>query len=173
MRFGILCAVLGISGCVTLNPVTLVRLATLNPINADPGAIAVQLTLPDGVGVAEGSAVMTLETTFAEGEEVMGRFELEGLPEGVWRVAREDREELRALQMRVIAAEEADPDAVNGSFSVGFEACTLGNGPQEDARFSIAIQLEVSGDFLPLVNNARVSEVYGEEYIATLEPCED
>lgn len=76
-------SVLGLAGCVSLNPVTMVRLATMNPIEADPGAIAVQLGLPAGVGVAEGSATMMIETTFADGEDVAEPFVLEGLPEGV------------------------------------------------------------------------------------------
>lgn len=172
MRFGILCAILGLSGCVAMNPVTMVRLATMNPLAADPGAIAVQLVLPAGVGVVEGSAAMSIETTFADGDEISERFLLENLPNDVWRVARADQELLRELQVRVITAEEADPDTASGSFSVGFEPCTLGDGPGEDATFSISIQLDHGGGFLPLVNNARVSELYEADDIATLEPCE-
>lgn len=165
-------AILGLAGCVSLNPVTMVRLATLNPMAADPDAIAVQLTLPDGVGVAEGTAAMTISANFAETEEgLVARFELESLPNGVWRVAPDDQDALRVLQMRVTAAEEADPEATSGSFSVGFEPCALGQGPGEDARFSIAIQLDVGGDFLPLVNRARVAELFDAEEVAGLSPC--
>lgn len=171
MRFVMLGMILGLAGCVTMNPVTLVRLATMNPLDADPGAIAVQLTLPEGVDVVEGSAAMTIRTTFADGEEIEERFELESLPEGVWRVAREDREVLRTLQERVVVAEQMDPDNVSGSFSVGFEPCTVGDGPGEDGRFSISIQLDVGGDFLPLVNRARVLDLYEAEDVGAVEDC--
>lgn len=163
--------VLGLAGCVSLNPVTMVRLATMNPLDADPGAIAVQLTLPDGVGVVDGSAAMTIQTMFADSEDVSERFELEDLPEGVWRVAREDRARLRDLQVRVVMAEETDPDNTSGSFSVGFEPCTIGDGPGEDARFSIAIQLEIDGRFLPLINGARLSDLYDAEDVGWVSAC--
>ncbi len=171
MRCGIWVILIGLAGCVTLNPVTMVRLATMNPLDADPGAIAVQLALPEGVGTVDGSAALTIQMAFADGEEVSERFELEDLPEGVWRVARADREALRALQARAVVAEEADRDGTNGSFSVGFQPCAMGYGPGVGARFSIAIQLEIGGRFLPLVNGARISDIYIEEDVEAVPAC--
>lgn len=165
-------AVLGAAGCVSLNPMAMVRLATMNPIEADPAVIAVQLTLPEGVGVAEGTAAMTISANFAGTEEWLEqRFELENTGD-VWRIAQTDQDALRALQRRVIVAEAADPDAVNGSFSVGFQPCAMGNGPEEDARVSMAVQLDEGGGFLPLVNRARVAEMYDAADIDALGSCD-
>lgn len=165
-------AVLGVAGCVSLNPVTMMRLATMNPIEADPAVIAVQLTLPEGVGVAEGTAAMTISANFAGTEEELEqRFELE-ITGDVWRIAQADQDALRALQRRVIVAEEADPDGTTGSFSVGFEPCAIGEGPTDDARISMAVQLDAGGGFLPLVNRARVADMYDAADIDALEPCE-
>lgn len=172
MRMIILALIVGLAGCVSLNPVTLVRLATVNPIEADPGAIAVQLVLPEGIGVAEGTAAMTISARFAETEEGLDeRFELENTGD-VWRVARADQDALRALQRRVTLEEEADPDNASGSFAVGFEPCIWGNGPSADARFSIAIQLDEGGGFLPLINNARIADLYDDDDIAAVGSCE-
>lgn len=169
----LLVAILGVAGCASLNPVTMVRLATMNPMVADPGVIAVQMVLPDGVGVAEGTAAMTISARFAETEEGLGqRFELENTGD-VWRIARADQDALRTLQSRVIVAEAADPDATSGSFSVGFEPCAIGDGPADYARVSIAIQLDAGGGFLPLINRARVSEMYDAADVDALGPCDE
>lgn len=171
MRY-LLVAVLGVAGCVSLNPVTMVRLATMNPMEADPGVIAVQMALPEGVGVAEGTAAVTISARFAETEEGLDqRFELENTGD-VWRIASADQDALRALQNRVIVAEAADPDSASGSFSVGFKPCAIGDGPTDDARVSIAIQLDAGGGFLPLINGARVSEMYDATDVDALGPCD-
>ena len=163
-------AALGVMGCVSLNPVTMVRLATLNPMEADPGVIAVELVLPDGIDVVDGSAAMTISATFAETEEEVSRFALARSGD-VWRIASADQEALRDLQARVRAQRQADPDAVSGSLSVGFEPCVQAPGPAEDARVSINIQLDADGGFLPLINGARISEMFSDDEIASPEPC--
>ena len=54
---------LALCACGAVNPVTALRLATLDPLTADPGAFIVRLDLPDGVGIEDGGATLSMQAT--------------------------------------------------------------------------------------------------------------
>lgn len=161
----------GLSACVSLNPVTLVQLATLNPLTADPTQMAVAMDLPDGVGVAEGSAHMRIYAEREDGESFDERFELVQDAQEIWRVEPGAQDRFRTAQARAAAWEQADADASSGGFSVGFESCVQGEGPGADARVSLSLQLEPGARFLPLFNNVPVEDLAEDADLALLGPC--
>ncbi|GAB5447024.1 hypothetical protein [Gymnodinialimonas sp.] len=163
--------VVALSGCVSLNPVTMVQLARLDPLTADPTQMAVALDLPEGVGVAEGSAHMRLYADHQDGAGFDERFELVQSAQDVWRVEPGAQDRFRAAQARALAWEQADADAASGGFSVGFEPCTLDAGPGADARVSLSLQLEPGARFLPLFNEVPVTAFMEDADLAALRPC--
>lgn len=163
--------VAGLSACVSMNPVTLVQLATLNPLTADPTQMAVALTLPEGVGVADGTAHMRIYAEHEDGESFDERFELLQDAQAIWRVEPGARDRFRAAQGRAAEWEQSDAGAASGGFSVGFEPCTLGNGPGADARVSLSLQLEPGARFLPLFNNVPVEDLAEDADLTLLRPC--
>jgi hypothetical protein len=169
MSLGIL-----VAGCSSLVPATVVRLAALSPMNADPGQFEVALDLPDGVGIVPGSAVLSFEARERPdappqvGAVVLQR--LERMPP-VWRIHPSDLEDMRAFQAQALAWEMADPVAASGSLSVYLEPCRSGGGPAPDARLSILLRTEVDGPFRPLVRDARLRDFAEDGAIASLPEC--
>lgn len=166
-----MCAALTVTGCVSLNPVTLVQLAMLDPLTADPTQMAVALDLPDGVGVADGSAYMRIYAEQQGGDSFDETFTLISDVQDIWRVEPGARERFRGAQARAAAWERADSDGASGGFSVGFEPCAIGDGPGDDARVSLSLQLEPDARFLPLFNDLPVEELMEDADIALLGPC--
>ncbi len=169
--FLVLAAGLMVSGCGMVNPITAVQLARLNPLEADPADIAVQVVLPDGVGIVSESAGLVLSATSGAGETISGFYPLHLLPGDVWQVAEADHARLRADQAQILTWESADPDGTNGSLTVGFEPCALGGGPTEAARVTVRLRIEPDGDFLPLLSNVPVAQLYDQADIAGLSAC--
>ncbi|MEL6572752.1 MAG: hypothetical protein AAFQ64_13895 [Pseudomonadota bacterium] len=157
------------TACTALVPSTLGQLMTLTPLTADPEAIALQLTLPDGAGIMPGSAAMVLEAT-QNGETTSDTFVLEQSGD-IFSVAASDLSRLRARQAMLRAAEEADPDGVSGALSLTAGPCQTGDNLSVDARISVGMRLAVDGPFLPLVRNGPLSAVFDEAEIAAWPPC--
>lgn len=160
-----------ISGCVWINPMTALQLARMNPLEADPSVMAVQLDLPEGVEVVPGTAELRLEMETADGDVLDGRYVLENSGD-VWRVPDATQLEMRSDIAQARAWELADPDGASGSFSAGFEPCAVNGGPTPDARFTMALQLEPDGAFLPLFDNVRISNIYDVDAVGQLAPCQ-
>lgn len=173
-----LCSVMG---CTSLVPSTVADLRALSPLDADPGALAVALDLPAGQGIAAGTEAITLSAIRSDtGEEVGHRAAL--LPDAdtsgiiaqpggrvtAYRIAPSDLDALRAVQRRVKAWKEEAPDAVKGSLSVALQGCTLGTGPNPDARASLWIQTEANKPMQPLLRDAPLSKAI--DSLGT-EPC--
>jgi hypothetical protein len=89
----------------------------------------------------------------------------------VWRVPDVVQPEMRRDIAQARAWERADPDGTSGSFGAGFEPCAVGQGPEEDARFTMALQLEPGGAFLPLFDNVRLTNLYDAEFVEQLPTC--
>jgi hypothetical protein len=169
---GVFAGILGaaVSGCVWINPMTALQLATMDPLEADPSVMAVQLELPEGVAVVPGTAELRIATQTAEGEALDGRYLLVRSGD-VWRVPDAVQPGMRRDIAQARAWERADPDGTSGSFGAGFEPCAVGDGPAEDARFTMALQLEPGGAFLPLFDNVRLTNLYDAEFVEQLPTC--
>ena len=165
-------AVLALAGCSDIPVATALRLAALDPLSADPAGMAVALDLPEGVGIAPGSAELALRARAADGAEIAGRYGLEATGDGVWRVRAGDRDRLRADQARAAAWERADPAGTEGQFSVTLAPCRDGAGDIGGERVSAALQLEPGGPFLPLLRDVPVAELTGAAGLPDLPDCE-
>ena len=160
-----------LSACLPINPVTAIRLATTNPLEADPGDFAVQVTLPDGIGVTPGTAELALSVETPDGPGIDATYPLTQDSSGAWRLQGDALDRMRADQVTAMRLEDADPDGTSGSFGAGFTPCTHGAGPDADARTSISLQITSGGDFLPLLNDAMIHELYPADLVSALQPC--
>lgn len=148
-----------LAGCSDIPIATALRLAALDPLSADPAGMAVALDLPERVGIAPGSAALTLRAQAADGAEISGRYGLETTGDGVWQVRASDRARLRDDQARVAAWERADPAGTVGQFSAMLTPCRTGAGDLGRGTVSAALQLEPGGPFLPLLRDVPVAEL--------------
>ena len=164
-------AVLGLSACSAVPLATAMRLGALDPLSADPAGMAVVLELPEGLGIEEGTAQLSLRARAADGAEVSGRYALEQGTDGAWRVRAGDRARLRADQARAADWERADPEGTEGQFSVSLGPCRTGDAPIAEGRVSASFQLEPGAPFLPLLRNVPVADVAETAGIAALPAC--
>ncbi|MGL4238091.1 hypothetical protein [Tabrizicola sp.] len=174
-------ACLLLAGCASVVPSTAARLAALDPLTADPGAIEVVVILPEGLAVKPGSA--RLEFGATRGTETRkGSFVLEDRPvrtavagpEGSsargFALTEADAERMRALQAE-IAAWKREGKA-RGTLGLGLGGCGVGDGPAPDATGSVLIRMAEDGPFLPLIRDGKLADLLGAEVLAAIQPCE-
>jgi len=160
-----------LSACGSVVATTAVQLANLSPLTADPANFAVRVTLPDGLDVAPGTAILLLTAQQTpDTAPVTEEYTLQR-DANVFRVAQADLASLRALQAKANAWETADRDASSGSLSVSLLPCRRSDELSVDARVSVAIQIEQGGIFLPLIRNAPLSSVAEQSDLNALGPC--
>ena len=167
---------LALSACGALDPMALARLANTSPLTADPAAFAVRANLPDGLALASGATHLILSATRGE-ETVEGRFVLAHALAGeatVLRVTEADVSALRALQARINAWKEVDPDGTSGSLGIDVQPCTTGAGPATDAVFSVDLEFEPGQPAQPLLRPVpvrRFDEMLRKKAGVGLMPC--
>lgn len=160
-----------LSACGSVVATTAVQLANLSPLTADPADFAVRVTLPDGLDVAPGTAVLSLKAQETpEAAPITEDYTLQRDAD-VFRVAQADLASLRALQAKANAWEAADSEAASGSLGIKLQPCRRGDQLSVDARVSVAIQIEQGGIFLPLIRNAPLSSVAEQSELDALGPC--
>lgn len=151
-----------LTGCTSLVPATLARLNNFSPLTVDPAALQAAVTVPEGVTVPMGGATMLLEATRSDlGETVSTTFVLDQKETGeylVFAVAPKDVPAFRTLQRTIRTWEEIAEDETTGSFGVDVTLCKVGDGPAEDATFSVFVQAD-DGGLMPILRDAPVSEV--------------
>lgn len=166
-----------LSGCATVNPVTLAKAAQIDPLSADPALFTVYLDLPEGLAIAPGGAVLSVSTTFATtGEAESGSFPLVARDVGgmrAWTVAPDDLDRLRALQAQARDWEALDAKASSGSIALGITGCTTGAGPDPKARISADLDLDGTGARLPLIRGLTVARLLEETGGAATPACPD
>ncbi len=170
MRFALFSA-LALSACTSIVPSTAMQLSGLSPTTADPADLAVDLTLPAGIDVSPGSALMLFSTTRSDTNETAeGTFVLQR-DGSVFKVNPADYAELRSLQATARAWNAENADATKGSLSISLSPCRLDAGPEDDARVSVAVRMAPDGAFLPLVRNGPLSAVTSEEQLRDMPDC--
>ena len=167
-----------LASCASLNPITLARLAMLDPLSVDPADIAISLDLPEGLGILPGGAALEMGlANKISGETRSDQFTLaqNGTDRGdVFRVAEADLERMRAYQARARAWKAQYGDDVEGRLSLWLDICRAGNGPASGARVSAQISLDAGGSFLPLMPPTRVEAIAarpGAPDVARLPQC--
>ncbi len=176
-----LLASLAMAACSAIVPTTAARLATLDPLTADPAAIELVVILPPGLAISPGTAELKLGAS--RGAEQLGEsFRLEdrpiatgiALPEGAtarhFALAEPDVARMRLVQAK-IAAWKREGDA-KGSLGLGIGGCGIGAGPLPDARGSVLIRMAKDAPFLPLIADGRLADLLGAETLAAIKPCQ-
>ena len=152
-----------LTGCSSVVPTTLARLNDFSPLTVDPAALQAAVTVPEGVSVPKGGATMLLEATRSDTDETVSRsFVLDQTETGdllVFEVAAEDVPAFKSLQRTIRTWEEIAEDETTGSFGVDVTLCKVGNGPAEDATFSVFVNTGESEAMLPILRDAPVNEV--------------
>ncbi len=173
-------AALSLSACAAIAPSTVERLASLDPLTADPAGIELVVILPEGLAIQPGSAKLEFGAERAD-EARKGSFALEDrpVPEGIAIPARStarrygltaaDAQRMRDLQAE-ISTWKREGKAV-GRLGLGISGCALGDGPAPDARGSVLIRLAPAEAFLPLISDGRLADLLGPNALAAIEPC--
>ncbi|MDP3195961.1 hypothetical protein [Tabrizicola sp.] len=179
-RFAIAASLLA-AACSEIVPSTVARLASVDPLAADPAALELVVILPPGLAVTPGTA--TLEIGAVRGEDTaVGSFRLEDrrAPEGIavregatargFALSASDAQRMRELQEQIDGWKR--DGSASGSFGFGLGGCTIGNGPAPDATGSVLIRMTADGTFLPLIREGRLSELLGPKVLAAIKPCQ-
>ena len=172
-------AILALAGCTSLVPSTAARLATMDPLTADPAALELVVVLPPGLAVTPGSAKLELSADRGA-EHKSGSFRLaerpaagvaisEGSSARGFAIAEADVPKMRALQAE-IAAWKREGDA-KVSLGMGLGGCAVDGGPAADARGSVLIRVQEGGPFLPLIADGKLSDLLGAQMLAAIKPC--
>ncbi len=170
MRTLLLSALL-MSACTSIVPSTVMRLDDVSPTTADPAGFGVDLSLPAGLDVVPGSAMLTFAVRRSDTDQtVSGRFALVRAA-NVYRMAPADLSKLRDLQAIARQWKAQNDRATEGSISINLIPCTQGDGPDADARVNIGLQMTETGRFLPLVRNGRLSAVATPADIKNMAAC--
>lgn len=173
-------ASLAVTACSAIVPSTAARLASFDPLTADPAAIELVVILPPGLAVSPGSAKLELSADRGS-EHRNGSFRLAdhpapdiAVPAGAtargFVIAEADVPRMRSLQAD-IAKWKATGEA-KGTLGLGIGGCAIGNGPAPDATGSVMIRLREDGPFLPLVAEGRLADLLGSKVLAAIQPCQ-
>ena len=173
-------ACLLLAACSAVVPATVARLASLDPLTADPAGIELVVILPPGLSIKPGTA--KLELTATRGAETRsGSFALADrpvadgfdLPQGAlarhYALTPEDAAKMRGLQAEIATWEQQGK--ARGSLGLGVDGCALGDGPAADATGSVLIRLGPDTSFLPLVADTRLVDLLGPKAFAAIQPC--
>ena len=178
-------ATLLLAACTSLVPGTIGRLSGLDPLEADPAQFEVALSLPAGIDVLPGGALLTLSAE-RTGLSTTERFTLEradvmtlggaiiAQPGGgivLYRLARADLPRIRA-QQELIRAWKAEDANTQGSLGIALSPCLSGSAPAEGAEGAVWLRMEAGGAFLPLVRPTPLENLYDAGEMAAFTPCD-
>jgi hypothetical protein len=167
----VLAATVALSGCTSMVVSTVMELAAIDPLEADPAGFGVMLDLPEGLGLVPGTAVMQMSAVRKDtGENLSRNAVLENDGE-VWRIVSGDVQGIRDWQATIKDLKAQPGVDVSGSIGIAVEPCQIGDGPAPDARASVSIQIKEDGTFLPLVRNGPISAVAGDADLGQMASC--
>ncbi len=176
-----LAASLAVAACSAIVPSTAARLASFDPLTADPAAIELVVILPPGLAVSAGSA--RLELSAVRGSEHRnGSFQLAdravapgieapagAIPRG-FAIAEPDVARMRALQAEIAGWKATG--AAKGALGLGIGGCAIGDGPAPDAVGSVLIRVRKDGPYLPLIESVKLADMLGAKVLAAIQPCQ-
>jgi len=171
---------LALAACSAIVPSTAARLASFDPLTADPAAIELVVILPPGLAVSPGSAKLALSADRGA-EQRSGSFQLADhaapgivVPKGAtargFVIAEADVPRMRAMQAEIAGWKAIG--AAKGSLGLGIGGCAIGNGPAPDATGSVLIRVREGGPFLPLIADGRLADLLGAKVLAAIQPCQ-
>ncbi|MEC3861783.1 hypothetical protein VK792_10845 [Mesobacterium sp. TK19101] len=144
MKTHVLAACTLLAGCGYFDSDTIERLTNVSPLEADPGQYEVVVTLPEGLDIPRGGAVLNVTAqrpdthASSSGRYVLQRRET---TEGalLFRVAPGDLPQLKAQQALIRDWEAETGGATTGTFGVDVDACRKGDGPDLNGLMSISL----------------------------------
>ena len=174
--------ILALAACGYVVPSTAARLATLDPLTADPAALSVAVVLPAGLRAQPGTALLTIESVRRDTGEtrtlpmVLMETGLANVPVPAgatgtaYRLSTADVVRLRALQAEVTGWKAAGVDT-GGSLGLGIGGCGVGEGPAPDAVGSAYIRTQTGAAFLPVIREAGLRDLLGPALFDAIGPC--
>lgn len=156
-RRAILAALLaGFASCSSLNPLTLARMARMDPLTVPPGDVAVRLSLPEGLEVPASGAVMTMTLTRKSSGTVLSQSFALIRTGNVWKLAPADASRLSAMQAEARSWRDDDRE---GRFEMRIAGCRIGDGPAPGAAINADISFDAGQTFAPLMRNLAARDV--------------
>lgn len=152
------------TGCSSVVIPTVAKLSGLSPLDADPSGFEVAIDLPEGASVDTGDATFIIESRHSGLDHHLREvFALERQEVDsdrlMFRFAQADLARVLAIQSQAAAWKAADPKLASGSISVRATPCIIGDGPDLGDTLSISLRIKPNGPLLPLVRNAKISEL--------------
>lgn len=145
------------TGCTSFVPSTLLHVARVNPLTADPASYAVYLALPPGAGIVPGSATLTFSGTKSDDNTVSTETYVLQTNGMRYAINPADYTRMRTQQAMLLAWENGP--GVDGDMAIDLTPCRVGDGPAPDATVSIDIQLAADGPRMPLIRKAPVAKL--------------
>ena len=178
-----------LAGCASLNPVTLAKLARLDMLEADPGAIVVAAVAPTSIRLSTGDVKLTLKLDSDDPDWVINEVvllevaaltgadqvshDLQTQNVTMARVPQDDLERLANAQKKARAFKTAGRKDGKGSLSVGVSGgCIQGALPDGPLEVSIYLKTERGGEFLPVINALDLRKIDNGALVAKILPCE-
>ena len=172
---------LALAACSAIVPSTAARLASFDPLTADPAAIELVVVLPPGLAVSPGSARLELSADRGS-EHRSGSFQLADravapgieAPAGAtmrgFAIAEADIARMRALQAEIAGWKATG--AAKGALGLGIGGCAIGDGPAPDTVGSVLIRVRKDGPYLPLIESGKLADLLGAKVLAAIQPCQ-
>lgn len=177
-----------LTGCASVTPASMVKLAGMDPLTADPASVAIAAVMPAALKLRSGDVVLqfSLEAPAPYGpvHETAGLDIVEGgATPGVAaspsfehvqqaRIAPRDVERLRAALARADAFRKSGHRDGKGSISVRVTGgCRNGPAGPLPLVTSIYMRRTPTEPFFPLVKDIDLRQAVGVEALAKLPPC--
>lgn len=180
---------LGLSGCASVNPAGMARLAAMDPLSADPQQISVAARLPEALKLRTGDLMMVVRTKEEGGPDAIDEtFYLavtdaapgdagvivpeDGERLQTARVASGDIARLRATQAKARALKAAGEGKGKGSLTVSAKGgCKTGEFGEAELTMNLYMQTVTSGEWFPVVNALNLRRALGDEMLAKIPAC--
>ncbi|RMA43426.1 hypothetical protein [Rhodophyticola porphyridii] len=142
---------------------SLVAAEPVDPVTADPAGVAARVTLPEGVALPDGGAVIVLSAVNTQTRAVSAERYVMVPAEtpDVFVLSPGDQARL-ADQQRLILGWMGQEIEVDGNFGFTIDPCRVGDGPARRARVSVHLRAEPDGPFIPVIDDMRLRRVLGE-----------
>ncbi len=178
-----------LTGCASVNPVALARLASFDPLSADPAAISVAVVAPKSIRLRDGDATLKLALDAANPKwrfdetielEVAVLAGAEGIAHDparetltMARIGEADLARMRAAQQKALAHKATGEGKGKGSISVGVGGgCTIAPLPEGPLAVSIYMRTDPAGDYFQLVGGQDLRKLAGGKLVDNIKPCE-
>ncbi len=163
------------TGCTNFNPVTAMRLATLNPLTLSPYEVGAIARYPDEIRVIPDSFILvlkgtneitqeTLDETFVLTPSLNSDFEQ-------WQFDDETAERLEDTRKLIVQWKQSAGSQASGTLSVQASFCQIAP-PPPNSRFSIEIKPSNDIGFLTLIRDKPISPLL-QDVEGALTECVD